>query len=92
MLDKDSGPPGRGPAKLSNDDDVIVAQPHNGQPRLRIGSLCLDWAKAGRYRSAPGPCRRCGGSTNLVDDNGLYCHKVCAEAELEAGVRDGAAS
>lgn len=74
----------------------------NGQPldlTERRGEIVLDWRTGDHYLGdgRPATCRSCFGPTRLKDDNGRPCHKLCAEAELEADrhraeVRQGVAA
>lgn len=50
------------------------------------GPIVLDWRHASHWAGwrRPQPCRLCFGPAMLLDDGGRYCHKVCAEAKLEA--------
>lgn len=54
--------------------------------------IVLDW-RTGHDRRTPGTCIRCRGPNPvyLVDDDGHYSHKLCAEIEAHAlGVRPAA--
>ena len=42
----------------------------------------LDWSE-GHWSREPGPCRYCGGATNLRDSKRVPAHKVCAEAAFD---------
>jgi hypothetical protein len=51
--------------------------------------VVLDW-RTGHDRRMPGTCVRCRSPSPvyMVDDDGLYSHKLCAEIEAHAlGVR-----
>jgi hypothetical protein len=39
----------------------------------------LDWRDSEHWSFASGPCVYCGESTHLLDDQGRFAHKVCAE-------------
>ena len=51
----------------------------------------LDWRDASHWATRPGRCRHCGGATQLLDDDGRYSHKVCAEQQADAAAGPGAA-
>ena len=41
----------------------------------------LDWSHPSHWNHGRRePCRHCGRPSFLLDDNGLPCHKACAEA------------
>ena len=45
-----------------------------------MSTTFLDWRASSHWARAPGPCRHCGGSTQLLDDDRSPAHKVCGEA------------
>lgn len=47
-----------------------------------VNAPLLDWRTSGHWATQDGPCRYCRKPTRLLDNHGVYSHKVCAE---EAG-------
>ena len=75
-----AGPTSRQPAGGSSDRDPTC----HTRPRIEVhrGPL-LNWRDASHWSHLDGPCRYCGGITNLRDDANRPAHKVCAEAQLD---------
>jgi hypothetical protein len=53
------------------------------RPRITLTATSgpvLDWGDRKHWSDQTGPCRHCGKQTNLRDDTGVACHKICQEA------------
>lgn len=46
--------------------------------------VCLDWSDRSHHLPRPARCRVCDQLAHLRDEQGLACHKTCAERELGA--------
>ncbi|SNQ46069.1 hypothetical protein FRACA_1240004 [Frankia canadensis] len=52
---------------------------------LPVTSVVLDWSDDSHWSEISAPCIYGDGDTNLLDDHGRACHKVCAERWYVSG-------
>jgi len=64
-------------ANVIPDDYASVEHPQASRQRIT-----LDWSRSEHWSQSQQACRICSQPTQLVDFDGLPCHKVCAEAVI----------
>lgn len=63
---------------------VAASGSPSGRPTIWLTSgRLLDWRDPKHNARHPGPCRICGNTTRLLDDDGVHAHKVCVEEQLQ---------
>lgn len=84
LLIPDQPKPAQRPAK---DGKASRRDPTCAPGRMPVVTLpsstpYLDWRSPKHFARQPGPCRICGKTAHLLDEDGRHCHKACAEVEL----------
>jgi hypothetical protein len=68
------------PAPVRDDGDPVLARARTATAHP-MPALVLDWTAPSHWASVALPCRHCGQTTQLRDEQNRPSHKVCAEAE-----------
>lgn len=81
-LDNLGGPPPEPEDRSSSTATSASRNAPTCRPRERIEVISrplLDWRDRSHAAPRPGPCRICGKTAHLLDDQGRHAHKVCVE-------------